>query len=126
MSTDTPDMAEYRTIHARDISEYEAGLEDLRATLASALDGIESIARTLANAVPVAEEGQRNLRIQGDSISEYARHRGEAGVTTPDLLAAFLDSLTGPQRRVYAAARGGPSYAALALGRTVRAATDPT
>ncbi|WP_019073241.1 hypothetical protein [Streptomyces hokutonensis] len=125
MTMDTPDLDEYRAIHERDVADYRAGLEDLRVTLASAFRSVEELAQTLAGLPAVAEDGQRRLQTQGSSIDEYAKGRGETGVTTPRVLDEFLASLTDRERRLYDEARLGPAQAARALSRLAALSTPP-
>jgi hypothetical protein len=122
MTETTPgnDLDEYRTRHENDLTTYGEVLADVRLTIKTGLDGVATLARTVANLVPLAEEGQRNLKIQGDSISQYAKHHDEPGVSTPDQLAEFLNSLNEQERRVYEEARLGATQAARALGRHAR------
>ncbi|QIY72055.1 hypothetical protein HEP84_25805 [Streptomyces sp. RLB1-33] len=118
MSIDSPTTPDdYRAIHERDLGIYREVLDDLRHTLKNGLEGIEALAQTLARIVPMAEETQRNLRLQGDSISTHLRQHDEPAVDTPDLLAELLASLSDRERRVYEEARLGATQAARALGR---------
>ncbi|WP_328757483.1 hypothetical protein [Streptomyces sp. NBC_00271] len=118
MSIDAPTTPDdYRAIHERDLGIYRDVLDDLRHTLKGGLEGIETLAQTLARIVPMAEETQRNLRLQGDSINTHLRQHDEPAVDTPDCLAALLDSLSDRERRVYDEARLGATQAARALGR---------
>lgn len=118
MSSDQPTSLDaYRAQHEQDQAVYREVLEDVHAMIRTGLEGLETIARRLAEVVPQVEEGRRNLKVNGDQISAYAHHHGEAGVTTPDHFAVFLASLTDRERRVYDEARLGPVQAARALGR---------
>ncbi|MFF4823133.1 hypothetical protein ACFY20_08860 [Streptomyces sp. NPDC001312] len=118
MSTDNPAcLDDYRARHEQDVATFGEVLDDVRHMIRTGLDGLEDIARKLAAVVPQVEEGQRNLRVNADAISGYARQHGEAGVTAPPQLDAFLASLSDRERRVFDEARLGPVQAARALAR---------
>ncbi|MFJ5155758.1 hypothetical protein ACIQCF_30140 [Streptomyces sp. NPDC088353] len=118
MSTDQPaGLDEARTKHEQDVATFGEVLGDVKAMIRTGLAGIEDIARKLAAVIPQVEEGQRNLRVNADTISAYAKHHGEAGVSAPDQLGELLASLDDRERRVYDEARLGAAQAARALGR---------
>lgn len=118
MSTDTPGrLDEARTQHQADTATYGEVLDDVQHMIRTGLDGLEAIANRLAVVIPQVEEGQRNLRVNGDAISAYARQHDEPGVEVTDQLGQFLASLSDRERRVYDEARLGAVQAARALGR---------
>ncbi|MFJ2737669.1 hypothetical protein [Streptomyces sp. NPDC087317] len=118
MSTNQPaGLEEARAQHEADVATYSEVLDDVKAMIRTGLTGIEDIARKLADVIPQVEEGQRNLRVNADTISTYAKHHGEAGVSAPDQLGQLLASLTDRERRVFDEARLGPVQAARALAR---------